>query len=189
VHIKVIGHVGRRNPGIEARQLLRLRLHTRTLIRDRRQAFIGSQSLRAPELDSRREVGVIVRDRKVVAGLLKTFESDWVASAVPVGSAAVARARAHTRAMKKMSKGLVKQLSTLSPMVKEALKEAKAESAGALLSLQETKDSVREAVKEAVRDAVQVRVDAQARSEAKSQAAHARSRSARRGRQRVHAGR
>ena len=34
-----------------------MRLHTRTIIRDGAQAFIGSQSLRGHELDARREVG------------------------------------------------------------------------------------------------------------------------------------
>ena len=67
-----IGRVGKRSP-LEARNLFKLRLHTRTIIRDRRQAFIGSQSLRRAELDSRREVGVIVREPKVVNGLIKTF--------------------------------------------------------------------------------------------------------------------
>ena len=43
-----------------------MRLHTRTIIRDGRQAFVGSQSLRQPELDSRREIGIIVRDVKAV---------------------------------------------------------------------------------------------------------------------------
>jgi len=37
----------------EVRKLTTQRLHTRTIIRDRRQAFVGSQSLRAEELDSR----------------------------------------------------------------------------------------------------------------------------------------
>jgi hypothetical protein len=35
------------------------RLHTRTIVRDRRQAFVGSQSLRTAELDARRELGLI----------------------------------------------------------------------------------------------------------------------------------
>ena len=62
---------------LEVRPLSGFRLHTRTIIRDRREAFVGSQSLRKAELDSRREVGVIVRESKVVSGLLDTFEADW----------------------------------------------------------------------------------------------------------------
>jgi cardiolipin synthase A/B len=159
VEIKVIGRVSRRNPGLESRRLSKIRLHTRTIIRDRTQAFLGSQSLRAAELDSRREVGVILREQQILAGLLETFEADWLASAVAVGKPAVARAKANAKALKQVSKGLVKELSTLSPLVKEALKEAKAESGGAALSAQETKDSVKEAVKQAVKEAVKARVE------------------------------
>jgi cardiolipin synthase len=53
------------------------RLHVRAIIRDRRCGFIGSQSLRAIELDARREVGIIVRDRALVRRLVTTFEADW----------------------------------------------------------------------------------------------------------------
>jgi cardiolipin synthase len=63
------------------------RLHVRAIIRDGRRAFIGSQSLRKLELDKRREVGVIVTDRKVVAELLTVFAQDWAAT--PTGKKAV----------------------------------------------------------------------------------------------------
>ena len=46
-----------------------------------RQAFVGSQSLRTAELDSRREVGLIVQDAKAVKQLIDTFESDWASPA------------------------------------------------------------------------------------------------------------
>ena len=65
VEIKVIGSVARARPDRRAQAGGR-RLHTRTIIRDRRQAFIGSQSLRTLELDSRRELGLIVQDAKAV---------------------------------------------------------------------------------------------------------------------------
>lgn len=54
-----------------------VRLHTRTIIRDHRRAFVGSQSLRGPELDSRRELGLIIRDDPTVKKLAEIFESDW----------------------------------------------------------------------------------------------------------------
>jgi phosphatidylserine/phosphatidylglycerophosphate/cardiolipin synthase-like enzyme len=47
------------------------------MIRDGRRAFIGSQSMRRLELDERREVGVVVRDTKIVKRLERIFESDW----------------------------------------------------------------------------------------------------------------
>ena len=77
VEIRVIGETV---ADLQVRELSKLRLHTRTIIRDGRQAFIGSQSLRASELDSRREVGIILRDAKIVKRLLETFESDWASS-------------------------------------------------------------------------------------------------------------
>ena len=38
---------------------------------------MGSQGLRKLELDGRREVGVIVKDPKVVARMAAVFEADW----------------------------------------------------------------------------------------------------------------
>jgi phosphatidylserine/phosphatidylglycerophosphate/cardiolipin synthase-like enzyme len=53
------------------------RLHTRTIIRDGKRAFMGSQSLRRVELEKRREVGIIVTDETVVAQMKAVFEQDW----------------------------------------------------------------------------------------------------------------
>ena len=80
VDIKIIGSIAGRSANLAVTPLTSMRLHTRTIIRDGHQAFVGSQSLRQPELDSRREIGIIVRDSKVVNTLLATFEKDWEAS-------------------------------------------------------------------------------------------------------------
>ena len=77
VDIRIIGKVGKRGSGLQYQKLTGLRLHVRAMVRDSDTAFVGSQSLRALELDARREVGLIVRDAKVVKGMLETFESDW----------------------------------------------------------------------------------------------------------------
>ena len=53
------------------------RLHVRAIIRDGSRAFVGSQSLRKLELDGRREIGIIVREPKLVKRLAATFETDW----------------------------------------------------------------------------------------------------------------
>jgi phosphatidylserine/phosphatidylglycerophosphate/cardiolipin synthase-like enzyme len=150
VEIKVIGRVGKKGPHLEVRKLSKLRLHTRTIIRDRHQAFVGSQSLRMAELDSRREVGVIVRDPKVVNGLTKTFETDWAMSAVEEKQPSEAKPKIRKKAVKAM----VKELSPLNPIVKEALKEAVSEAGSASLNPQEVKETVKEAVKEAVQERV-----------------------------------
>jgi phosphatidylserine/phosphatidylglycerophosphate/cardiolipin synthase-like enzyme len=150
VEIKIVGKVGKQNPGLDVRNLAKIRLHTRTIIRDRHQAFLGSQSLRTAELDSRREVGVIVREPKVVNGLIKTFEADWAMSAITENQ----ESAPNLKDMKKAVKGMVKELSPLNPIVKEALKEAAEEAGGVSLNVQEVKETVKEAVKEAVQERV-----------------------------------
>jgi cardiolipin synthase A/B len=78
VDIKVIGKVAKRaSDNILSGKLAGKRLHVRAMIRDGDSAFVGSQSLRALELDGRREVGLIARDPKTVKRLLDVFEEDW----------------------------------------------------------------------------------------------------------------
>ena len=151
VEIKVIGRVGKENPGLEPRNLLKFHLHTRTIIRDRDQAFVGSQSLRMAELNSRREVGVIVHEPNVVNGLIQTFEMDWAMSRVQEKQ----QFKAKPKAFKKTVKALVKEMSPLHPIVKEALKEVASETGRAGLNPEEVKETVKEAVKEAVREHVE----------------------------------
>jgi cardiolipin synthase len=78
VDIRIIGKLGKRGGGdLRVQKMPGHRLHVRAMVRDGDTVFVGSQSLRGLELDLRREVGVIVRDPKVVKGLLDVFESDW----------------------------------------------------------------------------------------------------------------
>jgi phosphatidylserine/phosphatidylglycerophosphate/cardiolipin synthase-like enzyme len=76
VDVRVIGKVAKRGAGIRA-QKSPMRLHVRAAVRDCTEAFIGSQSLRALELDGRREVGLFCRDQKLVKTIADLFESDW----------------------------------------------------------------------------------------------------------------
>ena len=78
VKLRFLGSVAEKR--LQANELKRLRLHTRTIIRDRKDTFIGSQSLRQVELDARREIGVIFRDASAVKDMVHTFEEDWAAS-------------------------------------------------------------------------------------------------------------
>ncbi len=150
VEIKVIGRVSKRNPDLEVRNLAGLRLHTRTIIRDRRQAFVGSQSLRRAELDSRREVGIIVREPKAVNGLVQTFEADWERKEAE----AKQRTQAKPKVSKSAMKALVKELSPLNPIVEEAVKQVASDTESACLNVKEMKETVKEAVQEAVRERV-----------------------------------
>jgi cardiolipin synthase len=78
VRIKIIGNVEKkwRGQGFKVKKPDR-RLHIRAMVRDGRRAFVGSQSLRRLELDERREVGILVRERKIVRQIERLFESDW----------------------------------------------------------------------------------------------------------------
>jgi len=148
VEIRVIGAVGRKSHSLKVRPLAGLRLHTRTMIRDRREAFVGSQSLRHMELDSRREVGVIVREAKTVSSLIKIFESDWSMKEV------VEKSQITSKVLKKTLDGVVEKLSPLNPLVKEAVKEVVSKNGNAGLNSEEVKQTVQKAVKEAVRERV-----------------------------------
>jgi cardiolipin synthase len=148
VKIRVIGTVGRKSHSLEVRPLSGLRLHTRTIIRDGREAFVGSQSMRMAELDSRREVGLIVRGGKLVNGLVKIFEADWEKKQVAV------EAQMTTGEIKKKLKTAVEKLSPLNSLVKEAVSDVVSQTGGKELDSSEIKATVEKAVKEAVRERV-----------------------------------
>lgn len=77
VSVRILGTLGKRGVGLTAEKFPGRRLHVRAIVRDVGQAFLGSQGLRKLELDGRREVGVIVKDPKVVIRMAAVFESDW----------------------------------------------------------------------------------------------------------------
>ena len=77
VDIRVIGKVAKRAASTIRVQKSPIRLHVRAAVRDGSEAFVGSQSLRALELDGRREVGLLLKDAKVVKGIADLFEADW----------------------------------------------------------------------------------------------------------------
>ena len=77
VDIRVIGKVSKRAGDLRVQKMAGGRLHVRAMVRDGEEAFVGSQSLRALELDGRREVGLFCKDAKVVKGIIEVFEADW----------------------------------------------------------------------------------------------------------------
>jgi cardiolipin synthase A/B len=78
VDVRIIGKLAKRGGDtVAAAKFAGKRLHVRAMIRDGDVAVVGSQSLRALELDGRREVGLITKDPKVVKALLDHFEADW----------------------------------------------------------------------------------------------------------------
>jgi cardiolipin synthase len=84
VEVRILGKVGRPAADLLAAPPA-LRLHLRALLRDDRELFIGSQGLRSIELDRRREVGILVRDRSAIKRFKSVFEEDWAAAAKAAG--------------------------------------------------------------------------------------------------------
>lgn len=158
VEVRIIGRLMRHSERMEVRRPA-INLHTRTMVRDRRKVFIGSQSLRASELDARREVGIIARDPKVVASVTKVFEQDWAkgecAPATPVTKAGDPAVKATKKAVKAISK----ELPPVAPILEEAVKKVVGTKTEVNLDSKQVEETVRgaikDAVKEVVRDAVQ----------------------------------
>jgi len=69
VKVRVLGNLKRTSKVLKGLSMSKMRLHTRTIVRDGEYAFLGSQSLRAVELDGRREVGVMAISALVVVAL------------------------------------------------------------------------------------------------------------------------
>jgi phosphatidylserine/phosphatidylglycerophosphate/cardiolipin synthase-like enzyme len=156
VDIRVIGKINGR-AGINAQKLTRMRLHTRTIIRDGRQAFVGSQSLRPAELDSRRELGLIVREPKIVKALMNVFESDWSttnAATQKTEREVEEKPEADKKDTEKALAALVQELHPLSDTVKKAVKKVAVQTGGEMLPDKIVKSAVKKVVKKAVKQAV-----------------------------------
>ena len=154
VEIKIIGRLSRRSVKFPVKQLSGLRLHTRSIIRDGRRAFIGSQSLRDMELEARREVGIIIREPKIVASLMRTFQEDWVAAdrpAPPIEKEGPPPAR---KVAKRVAKAVAKELPPVTSVLEVVVKELAGAGQTATLDSEVVEQTVKEAVKEAVQEAV-----------------------------------
>lgn len=99
-----------------------MRLHTRVIIRDCKQAFLGSQSMRKLELDERREIGMIVNNAKVVGSLVTVFEDDWKASTSADRRANKKRVSAGAeRTSRKVTKAVRRKIAP-APVVQQVVK-------------------------------------------------------------------
>jgi phosphatidylserine/phosphatidylglycerophosphate/cardiolipin synthase-like enzyme len=149
VEVRVIGSASGKRLG--ACELKRMRLHTRTIIRDRSSAFVGSQSLRQLELDARRELGLIIRDASAVKQLVRTFEEDWSSAAAEQMEEQKRKEQMKPRSVaKKIAKSMSKK-GRLGPV---ARKMAKALAAATKVDLKNKKvhETVRNLVKSAVEE-------------------------------------
>ena len=166
VEIRIIGRVVKPGATMAAHERMRMRFHTRTIIRDREQAFIGSQSLREAELDKRRELGIIVHNHEVVRTLIKVFERDWANAEArqAKGQNGIMRANG---GVKKVAKAIVRELP-LEPLVAKALKHALRGVSDVPITKNsfehKVEDALRQAVEDAVSGIVRQTVEAEART-------------------------
>ena len=159
VEVRIIGQASARS-NLSVQKLTRMSLHARVIIRDGRQAFVGSQSLRSVELDSRRELGLIIREPKVLKKLLTTFDSDWATT-----NASIEEIRDQHEDEPKEKKrqqvdtekalaSLVEELHPVTATVKQAVRKVAAQEDGRTLSNKMLKSAVKKVVKKAVKQAV-----------------------------------
>jgi phosphatidylserine/phosphatidylglycerophosphate/cardiolipin synthase-like enzyme len=156
VEIKIIGRLGKKAATLNARRLEEIRLHTRTIIRDRKDAFVGSQSLRKLELDSRRELGLIVKERGVISKLVETFEKDWGANQA---QAEKAKPAAREKQKPLDTKKLAKKLDPLNESIKRAVKKVVEENGAKVIADDESKETLKQAVKKTVKQAFKEAVE------------------------------
>lgn len=153
VEVKILGHITRRSSGIEVSKLHEIRLHARLILRDGKHVFLGSQSLRAIELDRRREVGIVFEDRGVTESIARIFLEDW-------NNAEAAKLQKDhdetptTKVAKKVAKAVAKDLPDMMPLVETTMEEMGVEAGDIAMDAEELQETVKDAVKHAVKSAV-----------------------------------
>ena len=154
VEVRVIGKASK-HLGLKVAKLTKIRLHTRTILKDASQAFIGSQSLREAELDSRREVGLIIREKKIVRQLIQCFESDCRSTDATTDSTMKKdEPEVPKQHVVRATKVLAKELHPLEATVKKAVKRVVAEAGEDVLADKRVKTTVKKMVKKAIKQAV-----------------------------------
>jgi hypothetical protein len=153
VNVQIVGR-GK----LPTRKLTRLRLHTRTMVRDGTHVFIGSQSLRRAELDKRREIGLIFRDPKIALQLARIFNEDSEGTQ-PAASETTGETIPAGKIAKRVAKAVTHELPPVAPVLEVVVKEVAGNGVDVSLKtgvLQDrVQNAVKQAVKEAVRDAVE----------------------------------
>jgi len=165
VEIRLLGKLSRKNTRVEVENLF-MRLHTRTIIRDHEEVFLGSQSLRTTELDARREVGLIFHEPKIAARLVEIFEDDWKQSGTKEGKGKPSDDSADTdavpslhRVAKKVAKTVARELPPVAPVLEVVVREMAGPKTEVDIDSKQLEATVRDAVKNAIREAVAVAVE------------------------------
>jgi len=150
VEVRILSRSSARNSAIPMRRLP-TRLHLRCILRDNEQAFLGSQSLSKLEMEARREIGVIFRDKKTVKQMEEVFEKDWKQSEPAIAKDSAMAA--FNVPAKKVAKEVAKQMS-IKPMVEQMLDKVVDSKSDASFEPAEIAQTVRDAFRDEVQGAV-----------------------------------
>lgn len=150
VDVRVIGSTSTKGSTLPSRKLP-MRLHARAILRDGNAAFVGSQSLRKLELEARRELGVIVRNPKIVKQMVEVFDKDW-RDATPAAAPSEVANLLNVPA-KKVARKVAKEIN-VAPAIEKALDQALEKKDDVAIEPKELAESVRDAMREEVHEAV-----------------------------------
>jgi cardiolipin synthase A/B len=148
--VRVLSRASAKGVDIPVRRLPS-RLHLRAILRDGNTAFLGSQSLRKLELEARREIGLIFRNKKIVKQMEAIFEKDWKRSEPVVGDTKLVSALAVPA--KKVAKEVARQIS-IKPVLEQVLDKVIDTKDSASFEPEEVAQTVREAFHDEVEGAV-----------------------------------
>ena len=150
VEVRVLTRASAKSASIPLRRLPN-RLHLRAILRDGDSAFVGSQSLRKLELEARREIGVIFRDKKIVNQMEDVFEKDWKLSEPMIDQDQVSSAISVPA--KKVAKEVAKQIG-IKPLVQQVVDKVMDGKEDSQFEPEEVAQTVREAFQDEVEGAV-----------------------------------
>jgi cardiolipin synthase len=155
VKIRILGKLSRRVAGAEAHKLF-MRLHTRVIVRDGDDVFMGSQSLRTAELDARREMGLIFREPKITARLIETFEEDWKESRKAAEESADAGVESAPvrKVARKVAKEVADTLPPITPVLEVVVRELAGPENTVDVDPEELEATVKDAVKSAIKEVI-----------------------------------
>ena len=150
VQVRVLSRASAKSRTIPVRRMAS-RMHIRAIVRDGKAAFIGSQSLRKLELDARREIGIIFRDKAVIKQIEEILEKDWKKSEPVIEQDAIVAALAIPAG--KVAKQVAKHIA-IKPVVEQVLDKVIDTKGDVPFEPEEVADTVREAFREEVQGAV-----------------------------------
>ena len=150
VEVRILSRASTKGGTIPVRRVNQ-RMHLRAIMRDSEQAFIGSQSLRKLELEARREIGVIFKDKKTVKQMEEIFEKDWKSSEPVLETDQITAALSIPA--NKVAKEVAKHIA-IKPMMEQVLDKVIDSKSDASFEPEEVAQTVREAFREEVHGAV-----------------------------------